>query len=106
MRQFPANVGLADLSGVAKVFYHLRYGFYPVEFADLCTLIDEIILREHIILVGKLETTPPQYLDAIAQLRQAGVFQLLAEPVFPRRITPPPAELIACCKRRLTPRTH
>lgn len=89
------NVGLADLSGVAKVFHDLRYRFYPVEFADLCTLIDEIVLREHIVLVGKLETTPTKYLRAIDQLRQAGVFQLLAEAVMPRRVEAPPAELIA-----------
>lgn len=91
----PPNVGLADLSGVGKVFYHLRHRFYPVEFADLCTLIEEIVLREHIILVGKTETTPRHYLDAIEPLRRAAVFQLLAEPVMPRRITRPPPELIA-----------
>ena len=89
------NVGLADLSGVAKVFYHLRSRFYPVEFADLCTLIDEIVLRDHIILVGKTATTPRQYLDAISQLTDAGVFQYLAEPVTPQRLARQSAELIA-----------
>ena len=91
----PPNVGLADLSGVAKIFYHLRERFYPIEFADLCALIDEIVLRERIILVGKRDTTPRQYLQAIEPLRLAGVFCPLVEPVMPRRLPPPPPELIA-----------
>lgn len=93
-QSMPPNVGLADLSGVAKVFFHLHSRFYPVEFADLCTLLEEIILRDHIVLVGKLETTPRCYLDAIEPFRRAGVFRLLAEPVIPQRVAPQPAELV------------
>jgi len=90
---FPPNVGLADLSGVSKVFYHLRYQFYPVEFADLCTLIDEIVLREHIILVGKEGTTPKRYIDAIQPMIDAGVFRILVEPFRPIRNEPSSAAL-------------
>ena len=61
------NVGLADLSGVAKVFYHLRFRFYPVEFADLCTLIDEIILRDHIVLVSH-DGLPASRMSAVLPL--------------------------------------
>ncbi|MBY0562435.1 hypothetical protein, partial [Hyphomicrobium sp.] len=82
---FPPNVGLADLSGVSKIFYHLRQRFYPVEFADLCTLIDEIVLRDHIVLVGKTETTPKHYLAAIQPLIDEGVFHVLTEPFRPVR---------------------
>lgn len=71
----PTNVGLADLSGVGKIFYHLRYRFLPVEFADLCTLIEEIVLRDHILLIGKGATTPKHYVDAIEPLIRAQVFQ-------------------------------
>ena len=94
----PINVGLADLSGVAKIFYHLRYRFYPVEFADLCTIIDEIVLRDHIVLVGKTETTPKRYLDAIEPLIAADVFRLLAEPVRPQRVAPPSAPLLTAAR--------
>ncbi|MEP7248001.1 MAG: hypothetical protein ABI885_30535 [Gammaproteobacteria bacterium] len=97
-RALPPNVGLADLSGVAKVFYHLRRRFFPVEFADLCTLIDEIVLREHIILVGKADTTPGHYLAAIQPLRDAGVFRLLAEPVALPRLSAPPLEIVTAAE--------
>ncbi len=95
---FPPNVGLADLSGVSKSFFHLRYQFYPVEFADLCTLIDEIVLRDHIILVGKVGTTPQKYLDAIKPLVDAGVFQILAEAFRPAKTETSSAALRAAAK--------
>lgn len=82
---FPPNAGLADLSGVSKIFYHLRQRFYPVEFADLCTLIDDIVLRDHVVLVGKTETTPKHYMAAIQPLIDEGVFRILAEPFRPAR---------------------
>jgi hypothetical protein len=91
---FPPNVGLADLSGVGKIFYALRYRFLPIEFADLCTLIDEIVLRDHIVLVGKRATTPQKYQDAIAQLVNAGVFRLQLESTAIQRIARPPQALI------------
>lgn len=91
---FPPNVGLADLSGVGKVFHALRYRFLPIEFADLCTLIDEIVLRDHIVLVGKRSTTPQKYQDAIAQLISAGVFRLQLESTPIQRIARPPPALL------------
>lgn len=95
---FPPNVGLADLSGVSKIFYHLRQRFYPVEFADLCTLIDEIVLREHIVLVGNVETTPGRYIKAIQPLIDAKVFQILAEPFRPIRTEISSAALLAAAQ--------
>ena len=72
--EFPPNVGLADGRGIACTFDTLSTQFRAVEFADLCTLIEEIVLRERIVLTGRLERFPAALQQALKPFVEARVF--------------------------------
>lgn len=67
------NVGLADGRGIASTLDTLSFRFRAVEFADLCTIIEEIVLRERIIITGQIDRFKPQHRQALAPLLDAGV---------------------------------
>ncbi len=56
--RFGANVGLIDARGTAQILRSLSCQFTAAEFADFCTVAEEIVLRDHIVVVGKLEQLP------------------------------------------------
>lgn len=72
--EFPPNVGLADGRGIACTLDTLSSQFRAVEFADLCTLIEEIVLREHIVLTGRPDRFPAALQLALKPFVDAGVF--------------------------------
>ncbi|MGF1621216.1 MAG: hypothetical protein ACFCUR_11440 [Rhodomicrobiaceae bacterium] len=55
------NVGLLDARGTGAIFGSLRRQFTPVEFFDLCSIIEELVLRERVILVGKFQKLPRNF---------------------------------------------
>ena len=52
------NVGLLDARGTGSIFNSLRQKFTPVEFFDLCSVIEEFVLREKVVIVGKYKSLP------------------------------------------------
>lgn len=70
---FRPNVGLADGRGIASTLDTLSFRFRAVEFADLCTIIEEIVLRERIIITGQIDRFKPQFRQVLAPLLDAGV---------------------------------
>jgi hypothetical protein len=72
--EWSPNVGLADGRGVASTLETLLSRFRAVEFADLCTLIEEIVLRERIVLTGRIERFPAGLRAVLQPFFNAGVF--------------------------------
>jgi hypothetical protein len=52
------NVGLFDGRGIAETLYSLHGRFHAVEFADWCSLAEEIVLRDYILVSGKIDRPP------------------------------------------------
>lgn len=77
--QLSSNTGLLDARGTAQVLYSLSARFSAVEFADFCTIAEEIVLRDQIILVGKLDKLPKHLRLVLQPLIDAGVFVSLRE---------------------------
>ena len=78
--RFQANVGLMDGRGVAQTLHTLSINFRAVEFADLCTLIEEIVLHEKVFLSGQIERFPVHLRIALEPLLSTGIFIPLALP--------------------------
>ena len=73
------NTGLLDARGTAQILYSLSARFSAVEFADFCTVAEEVVLRDQIVLVGKLERLPKPLRLALQPLIDAKVFVSLNE---------------------------
>ena len=69
----PINKGLLDARSVGRTFAALRDRFYPVEFFDLCSIIEEMVLRDEVILVGKFESFP-RYTEVRSSLSLARAY--------------------------------
>lgn len=74
--ELPLNKGLLDARNTGRTFYDLSQRFYPVEFFDLCTMIEQMILRDEIVLVGKFDRLPRDYTRALKPFIDAGVFKI------------------------------
>ena len=74
-RDLPINKGLLDAWSVGRTLVDLKERFYPVEFFDLCSIIEEITLRDEIVLVGKYEMLPRDYRAALHPFVANGVFR-------------------------------
>lgn len=72
--QLNSNIGLLDARGTAQIFYSLSAQFSAVEFADFCTVAEEIVLRDQIVLVGKFDRLPRHLRRVLQPLLDAGVF--------------------------------
>ena len=72
----PLNKGLLDARSTGRTLVDLRRSFYPVEFFDLCSMIEEIVLRDEIILVGKFGLLPKEYRAALQPFIDSGVFRI------------------------------
>ena len=68
------NTGLFDARGTAQVLCSLSARFSAVEFADFCSIAEEIVLRDQILLVGKFDKLPKPMRLALQPLLDAGVF--------------------------------
>lgn len=65
-----------DAWNTGRTFADLSQKFYSVEFIDLCTIIEQIVLREEIVLVGKYNLLPRNYVSALKPFVDAGVFKI------------------------------
>jgi len=75
----PVNKGLLDARNTGRVFADLADAFYPVEFFDLCTIIEQIVLRDEIVLVGKFGRLPRDHVRALQPFIDDGVFKICVE---------------------------
>ena len=72
--RFGANTGLLDARGTAQILHSLSARYSAVEFADFCTVVEEIIIRDGIVVVGKLDRLHKHLRLALEPLFDAGVF--------------------------------
>ena len=68
------NCGLMDARGLAQTMYVLGSGFRAVEFADACTMFEEMVLRERIVLSGKLSMFPRHLQETLRPFLADGIF--------------------------------
>jgi hypothetical protein len=73
----PINKGLLDARSTGRTLSDLRQKFFPVEFFDLCSIIEEIVLRDEIVLIGKFDLLPREYREALQPFIDDGVFKLM-----------------------------
>lgn len=87
----PLNKGLLDARSTGRTLSSLRQQFYPVEFFDLCTIIEEIVLRDEVVLVGKFDMLNKNYVAALQPFINAGVFRICLEsmPIVKTQVTNP-----------------
>ena len=81
------NIGLLDALGTCEIFHSLSTRFYAVEFIDLCTVAEEIVLRDKILIAGKWQLIPKNKKRSIEVFVNAGVFVPISEPF--KTIQPP-----------------
>jgi hypothetical protein len=72
----PINKGLLDARSVGRTLVDLNDRFYPVDFFDLCSIIEEIVLRDEIVLVGKFNRLPLNFRSALQPFIDAHVFNV------------------------------
>jgi hypothetical protein len=72
----PLNKGLLDARSTGRTLVDLRRSFFPVEFFDVCSIIEEIVLRDEIVLVGKFGLLPREYRAALQPFIESGVFRI------------------------------
>ncbi|MGO9546793.1 MAG: hypothetical protein ACLPPF_18600 [Rhodomicrobium sp.] len=104
-----SNVGLLDARATGRKFYCLRQSFLPVDFFDMCSIIEEICLREKIVLVGKWRLIPSDFKAAIQPFVDERVFQLVLEPTILKKMVAPDAMIMSAAsaanKKSLTSAT-
>lgn len=71
-----SNTGLLDGRGVGQVLTSLASKFTAVEFADLCSIAEEIVLRDQIVIVGDIAKFLKSHRLALQPLLDAKVFVL------------------------------
>jgi hypothetical protein len=89
------NLGLLDARATGRTFAELRSVFLPVDFLDLCSMIEEMVLREKIVLVGKYEKLPRPYRDALKQFVDEHVFEICVERVTIRKLSAASPKLLS-----------
>lgn len=78
--KFNPNTGLFDARGTAQIINSLSTHFSAAEFADFCTVAEEVVLRDHIVLVGKLDKLPRHLRRSLQPLLDEGVLVSPGEP--------------------------
>lgn len=68
------NTGLLDARGTAQILYTLTCRFRAVEFADYCSIAEEIVLRDTILLAGKVDKLPRHLQSVLKPLIDEGIF--------------------------------
>ena len=89
------NLGLLDARATGRTLCELYHMFLPVDFFDLCSMIQEMVFRDRIVLVGKFEKLPKEYRAALQRFIDAGVFGLCVERVTIQRLTTVAPALLA-----------
>ena len=74
--ELPLNKGLLDARNTGRTFADLQNQFYAADFFDLCTIIEQIVLRDEIVLVGKYDRLPRPHVQALRPFVDAGVFRI------------------------------
>jgi hypothetical protein len=92
------NLGLLDARATGRTLCELHRHFLAVDFFDLCSMIEEIVLRERIILVGKFGKLPRDYRAALQPLIDAHVFEICIERVALKKLHTVAPTLIAAGK--------
>lgn len=77
--RFSSNTGLLDARGTAQILCSLSARFSAVEFADFCTIAEQVVLRDQIIIVGKRDRLSRAQALALKPFFDAGVFISLDE---------------------------
>lgn len=73
------NLGLLDANATGRTFFELGNHFLPVDFFDLCSMIEEMVMRNGIVLVGKYDKLKRDYRKALEPFRRDGVFIVCME---------------------------
>ena len=55
------NTCILDISATAKTLYSFHSGLFPVQIADLCSIIEAIVLNDHNYLIGDWRGLPEPY---------------------------------------------
>jgi hypothetical protein len=74
------NIGLLDARGTGQILHTLSYKFRAIEFADFCTIAEEIVLRDSILLIGKFDKLPRPLRGFLQPLVNEGVFTVHRTP--------------------------
>jgi hypothetical protein len=72
--RFGSNIGLLDARGTAQILYSLSARYSAVEFADFCTVAEELVIRDAIVAVGQVEKFPKHLRVVLRPLFDAGIF--------------------------------
>ncbi len=96
-QDFPINKGLLDARNTGRTFHDLSQKFFPVEFFDLCSIIEQMVLRDEIVLVGKFEKLHRSYVNALQPFIDAGVFKICVDAFYVEKglATDPELRLLA-----------
>ena len=89
------NVGLLDARGTGSIFYSLRQKFTAVEFFDLCSVIEEFVLREKVVIVGKYNNLPRALKDPLIPFVRAGIIEINWQPTQILNVPDPTPQLLS-----------
>ncbi|MBY0561971.1 hypothetical protein [Hyphomicrobium sp.] len=106
--RFSSNTGLLDARGTAQVLCSLSARFSAVEFADYCTIAEQVVLRDQIIIVGKRDRLSRAQALALKPFFDAGIFVSLDEAFKIPELASDPRQLratISAIERGLTTAT-
>jgi hypothetical protein len=92
------NLGLLDARATGRTFSELGRTFLPVDFFDLCSMIEEMVLRDKIVLVGKYDMLPRDFRTALTPFVQEKVFELCLERVTLKKLGAVSSELLRAGK--------
>lgn len=70
------NTCILDLSATAKTLHSFNSGIYPVQIADLCSIIEAIVLNDHILIVGNWQGFPEAYKDILIPYLKKNIFTI------------------------------
>ena len=103
------NLRLLDARATGRTLSELHHMFLPVDFFDLCSMIEEMVIRPKIVLVGKFDKLPKQHRLALQPFVDARVFEICVDRIAIRKLQTVSPQLIAAGRqafeRRLTSST-
>jgi hypothetical protein len=88
------NLGLLDANATGRTFAELRNTFLPVDFFDLCSMIEEMVLRDKIVLVGKYDKLRKPFRAALEPFVREKVFEICVDRVTIRKLATVPQDLL------------
>lgn len=88
------NLGLLDANATGRTFSELGNNFLPVDFFDLCSMIEEMVMRNGIVLVGKYDRLKRPYREALEPFRRDGVFIVCIERASIKKLAQVPQDVL------------